>query len=219
VLVEHDFNEELGTCEYTVVTFNDFVPGIFSKIAGVMAAKGLQILDAQIITRNDGVVADTFQVGDPDFHGAPPAERRASIARTIIRILKGEDTVENLVERSRRILTARRFPASRQPTEVQVDNETSDRYTIVDVFADDRQGLLYVITYAIFTLGLSVHAARISTRLDQVADVFYVTALDGTKVEDHGRLEEIRSTIKDSIDRFLNNQQDERANLSSAISS
>ena len=219
VLVEHDFNEELGTCEYTVVTYNDLVPGIFSKIAGVMAAKGLQILDAQIITRSDGIVADTFQVSDPDFRGAPPAERRASIARTVIRILKGEDTVENLVDRSRRILTARRFPASRQPPEVQVDNETSDRYTIIDVFADDRQGLLYVITYAIFTLGLSVHAARISTRLDQVADVFYVTTLDGTKVEDHGRLEGIRSTIKESIDRFLNIQQDERANLSSAISS
>ena len=53
--------------------------------------------------------------------------------------------------------------------------------TILDVFADDRQGLLYVITNAIFQLGLSVHASRISTRLDQVADVFYVTRYGGTR--------------------------------------
>ena len=83
VLVEDTFNEALGTCEYTVLTFDDLTPGIFSKIAGVMAAKGLQILDAQIITRGDGIVVDTFQVSDPDYAGPPPLERRASIGHTI----------------------------------------------------------------------------------------------------------------------------------------
>ena len=202
-LAEGTYNEGLGTCEYTVVTFDGLTPGIFSKIAGVIAAKGLQILDAQIITRDDGVVVDTFQVGDPDFSGPPPTERLVSVARTIVRILKGEDTVENLMSRSSRLSTARRLPSSRQSTEVQVDNETSDRATIIDVFADDRQGLLYVITHAIFKLGLSVQAARISTRLDQVADVFYVTDMGGAKLQDHSRLETIRATIKEDIDRFL----------------
>ena len=203
VLVDEAFNETLGTCEYTVITFDALTPGLFSKIAGVLAAKGLQILDAQIITRHDGIVVDTFQVVDGDFTGAPPAERRESIARTIGRILKGEDTVEHLIERSPRLSAERRMPARRQPTEVQVDNETSDRFTIVDVFADDRQGLLYVITSAIFRLGLSVHAARISTRLDQVADVFYVTDLNGAKITDGARLEAIRAGLKNGLDRFL----------------
>ena len=50
----------IGTCEYTVVTHNDVTPGIFSKIAGVMAGSGVQILDAQILTRADGIVVDTL---------------------------------------------------------------------------------------------------------------------------------------------------------------
>ncbi|HJU05874.1 MAG TPA: HD domain-containing protein, partial [Nitrospiraceae bacterium] len=207
VLVEGHFNSALGTCEYTVVTVNDLTPGIFSKIAGVMAAKGLQILDAQIITRHDGIVVDTFQVTDPDHAGEPPLERRSSIGRTIVRILKGEDTIDYLLSRSRRLFTDRVLPNNRQPTEVQVDNETSGRFTIIDVFADDRQGLLYVMTHAIFALGLSVHAARISTRLDQVADVFYVTDLDGTKIEDHERMENIRTTLKEHIDVFLKTEE------------
>jgi len=98
------------------------------------------------------------------------------------------------------------LPASRQPTEVQIDNETSDRQTIIDVFADDRQGLLYVITHVIFQLGLSVHASRISTRLDQVADVFYVTDAADGKIHDPSRLEHIRTAIKDEVDRFLHEQ-------------
>jgi [protein-PII] uridylyltransferase len=218
VHVEHSFNRELGVSEYTVLTFNDLTPGIFSKIAGVMAAKGLQILDAQIITREDGVVVDTFQVSDGDYVGCPPSDRQASIAGLIRAVLKGEEVVEALVARHTRLPAGRRFPASRQGTEVQVDNETSDRFTIIDVFADDRQGLLYVITRAIFRLGLSVHAARISTRLDQVADVFYVTDAGGARPETPARLETIRETIKDEIDRFLAQADREQEGVSSGSS-
>lgn len=217
VLVEDRFNEELGICEYTVITHD--TPGIVSKIAGVMSSQGLQIVDAQITTREDGVVVNTFQASDPDFEGAPPAERGASIAEAIIRVLKGEEEVERVMSRNTRLSSVRPLPAGRHATEVQVDNETCDRSTIVDVFADDTQGLLYAITRSIFQLGLSVQAARISTRLDddikqslrtsgrhQVADVFYVTDRQGAKIEDHSRLEAIRQTIKEDIDQFMDRQ-------------
>ena len=206
VVVDSEFNPQLGTCEYVVVTHNDLIPGLFSKIAGVMATSGLQILDAQILTRKDGVVVDTFQVTDPDYHGAPPEERRRSIGDTIAAVLTGRDRIEDVMRRGARISLGRSLPAHRQPTEVRIDNETSDRFTIIDVFADDRQGLLYVITNAIFQLGLSVHASRISTRLDQVADVFYVTGRDGKKLEDHALLESIRGMLLKEIDTFLGAQ-------------
>jgi [protein-PII] uridylyltransferase len=203
VRVEPHFNDILGASEYTVITFNDLIPGVFSKIAGVMAAKGLQILDAHIMTRADGIVLDTFHVADPDYRGTPPADRAASIAETIERVLKGVETVENLFARSGRLASSRQFPADRRPTEVRIDNETSDGYTIIDVFADDRQGLLYVMTHAMFQLGLSVHASRISTRLDQVADVFYVTDQAGGKIEDPTRLEAVRVRITEEVDHCL----------------
>lgn len=216
VLVEETFDEELGMSEYTVITYDNLTPGIFSKMAGAMAAEGLDILDAQITTREDGIVVNTFQASDPDYAGVPPEDRRASVAETIIRVLKGEETVEQLMSRKTRMHTGHQLPASRHATEVQTDNGICDRFTIIDVFADDTQGLLYVITRAIFQLGLSVHAARISTGLDddiqqslrtvgrhQVVDVFYVTDQQGGKIEDHARLDAIRSTITQSIDQFM----------------
>ncbi len=216
VLVEETFNEELGMSEYTVITHDNLTPGLFSKMAGAMAAAGLEILDAQIITRDDGIVVNTFQASDPDYVGVPPEDRRASVAETIIRVLKGEESLDRLMRRNTRLSDAHRLPATRQATEVVIDNEICDRFTIIDVFADDTQGLLYIITHAIFDLGLSVHAARISTRLDddieqslrtvgrhQVVDVFYVTDQQGGKIEDHARLDVIRSTITQSIDQFM----------------
>ncbi len=203
VVVGTDFHAQLGTCEYVVIAHNDLIPGLFSKIAGVMASGGLQILDAQIVTRKDGIVVDTFQVADLDYQGAPPADRCESIRHRITEVLTGRQTIEAMMRRGARLSMGRTFPAHRQPAEVRIDNETSDRFTILDVFADDRQGLLFVITNAIFQLGLSVHASRISTRLDQVADVFYVTGTEGKKVEEAGRLESIRTAILNEIETFL----------------
>lgn len=200
------FNAELKVCEYTLVTFDTITPGIFMNATGVFAAKGLQVLDAQIVTREDGIVVDTFYVSDPDFAGEPPKERLESVGRTIVRILKGEDSVEHLVERCRRVGVGREFPIRRTPTEVQIDNETSDRYTIIDIFADDRQGLLYIMARSIFRLGLSIHAARIATRLDQVVDVFYVTGPHGGRIDDSAKCEIIQMAIQQDLDRFLSGQ-------------
>ena len=218
VKVESAFNEPLGTCDYAVITRHDVIPGIVYKIAGALAAMGLHILDAQIVTRQDDVVVDTFQVIDPDYAGVPPAARREDVARAIRSVLLGEELVEQLLRRHHRLDHQRRLPTGRQTTDVQVDNETSDRATIIDIFAEDRQGLLYIITRAIFTLGLSVQAARISTRLDQVADVFYVTDSKGGKVTDPDRLEAIRATIKGEVDRFLEGEMAVRVQTAPDVS-
>ncbi|WP_232068597.1 [protein-PII] uridylyltransferase [Nitrospira sp. KM1] len=203
VLVESDFNDDLAICEYSVITRNDLTPGIFSKIAGVMTGSGLQILDAQILTRRDGVVVDTFQVTDPDYLGKPPEDRRKTVGDRIAAVLKGWDHVDDVLRRGARLRTTRPLPKAREATEVRIDNETSDGFTIIDVFADDRQGLLYVITNAIFQLGLSIHAARISTRLDQAADVFYVADHAGRKLQDHAQLERVRAGVEQAIEQFL----------------
>ncbi len=203
VVVESGFNHELGTCEYTVIARDDLTPGIFSKIAGVMACSGLQILDAQIVTRVDGIVVDTFQVTDPDYQGVPPRDRMATVGDRIASVLKGWEHVDDLLRRGARLKLTRPLPKVKDATEVRIDNETSDGFTIVDVFADDRQGLLYVITNAIFQLGHSIHAARISTRLDQVADVFYITDQRGKKLDDHDQLERLRRGVEQAIENFL----------------
>jgi [protein-PII] uridylyltransferase len=203
VMVDVEYSPEYKTSEFTVYTFDELVPGIFSKISGVMAAKGLQILDAQIHTRKDGVVVDTFQVMDPDYIQRPPERRFEDICQTIRRVLLAEITVDELFARSVRYPSGRLLPPRFEPTRIEIDNELSDRYTIIDVFAHDRQGLLYVITKAIFDLALSVHFAKAATRLDQIVDVFYVTDLDIRKIDNDERLQSIRQTLASKIDEFL----------------
>jgi [protein-PII] uridylyltransferase len=189
---------------YTVYTFDNITPGLFSKIAGVLAAKGLQILSAQIATFKDGVVVDRFEVFDYDFVGEPPSDRLDNVRTTIAQVLRGERTIESVFAQSARV--GPRFQsqptAMEEPTQVKIDNDTSDNATIIEVFTSDRQGLLYVITRTIFQLGLSVSVAKIATSLDQVLDVFYVTDQSGKKVADELFLSQICYRLVHEIEAF-----------------
>lgn len=195
VRVEPDYCHALQLARYTVLTYEALTPGIVSKIAGTLAASGFQILDARIATRSDGVVIDTFSGIDKDFSGPPPAERLKELAGRIEQVLLGQEHVESLLSRRGEPLTRQGSTVAQDPPTVEIDNTSSDRFTIIEVFAPDRIGLLYALTGAMFNLGLSVYSAKISTHYDQIVDAFYVTRTNGERIEDQGLIERIRRQL------------------------
>jgi len=86
------------------------------------------------------------------------------------------------------------------PTEVTVDNRTSEQFTVIDVFTQDRVGLLFAITHTLYRLGLLIHLARISTNADQALDVFYVSDRDAGKIEDLDRMRELRAALLEKVE-------------------
>jgi [protein-PII] uridylyltransferase len=164
-------------------------PGLFAMLSGVLAAHGMNILAARIATSRDAVALDAFRIShaDTDIDFALDAERWERVERTLRGVLAGEVDVEELVRRSRRpsILSRRRRPA---PTRVEIDNRVARQYTVLDVYSADRVGLLFDITNCLYHLWLDIHLAKITTMVDQVLDVFYVTDNEGQKIEDPTRL-------------------------------
>ena len=166
-----------------------------------MSSHGLEIRTAQIHTLPDGLVLDRFWVHDPDYAGEPPPQRLGAG-----RAVAGPGPAEPHGP-------AAGVPAARGrwagigpcavpgvPTRVNIDNSTSGRFTIIDIFTHDRTGLLYAITRTLFELGLSVGRAKIGTFLDQVVDVFYVTDQQDRKIKDERRLEEIRRRLLEVVE-------------------
>jgi [protein-PII] uridylyltransferase len=192
---------ETGTVEFLVSTHEDITPGVFHKLTGGLTSQGLEILSADINTLADRLVLDLFVVRDPDFSGEPPPDRIASINRRLTEALTADQQPA-----FRKVWSSakqqNRDALSVLPTRVSADNSTSDRYTIIDVFASDRTGLLYTIARTIFELGVSVSLAKIGTYLDQVVDVFYVTDQAGRKIDDESRLEQIRTRLLEAIESF-----------------
>jgi [protein-PII] uridylyltransferase len=84
-------------------------------------------------------------------------------------------------------------------TRVEFDNVVSERYTVIDIRAQDRLGLLYVISSTLSDMDLDVTLAKIATEVDQAVDVFYVTEKQGSKVAEGSRMEQIRETLMRAI--------------------
>jgi [protein-PII] uridylyltransferase len=202
VLIDVYRNREKKWVEVTVHTLDTVVPGIFSKISGCLTANGLQIAGAQVHTTLKGVVADSFQVYDSEKEDVYFDEKWTKVKKNIREVLTGQKTVEELFMERTPTLAGEREHLQAIPVIVEIDNDTSDECTIIDIFASDKMGLLYAITRAIFELDLSVHSARIATRLDQIVDVFYVKERSGGKVTDPDRIRNIKSTLLATVEKF-----------------
>jgi [protein-PII] uridylyltransferase len=186
--------------EFTVCTADR--PGLFSMLAGVLAAAGLNIVSARITTSTDGTVLDEFRISHVDSRETVLEESRwERVRRTLEAVLRGAVDVEALVEESRRpsVLSKGHHGGSRGATDVHVDNEVSPDSTVLDVYTQDRVGVLFTITNCLYRLGLQIHLAKITTTVDQVLDVFYVTDGAGQKVEDAKRLEMIKHALVDRL--------------------
>ena len=211
VQVKGRYEATTNTVEYRVYTRDRVGSGIFSKVTGVLTAKRLEILSANICTTQDGYIVDSFVVYDGDYTGEIPPERIDEVSAAITDLLTGDGTVEALLQRSRRFGGTSTAQLIREPTRVVIDNDSSERFTIVDVFAHDCPGLLYTIAATLLSLNLSVSRAKIATHVDQVVDVFYVTDREGSKVHDDRRLSTIQTVLCHRIEQLQIDTQGQRA--------
>ncbi len=198
------YQPETDAVQCTIATYEHIVPGLFHRLTGVLSSHGLQIRSAQIHTLPDGLVLDRFWVHDPDFAGEPPAERLEQVERSLVESLQNPVGQPPAFRHTWQVGSHRKVRVPGVPTRVNIDNSTSSRFTIIDVFTHDRTGLLYAITRALFELDLSVARAKIGTFLDQVVDVFYVTDLNGEKVKDAEQLQIIHRRLLEVVESGSN---------------
>jgi [protein-PII] uridylyltransferase len=116
---------------------------------------------------------------------------------TLRQVVAGELSVDDLLKRRRKPLSPQPQLA-RKPVRVMISNTESDFYTLVDVVADDRSGLLYDVTRCIGLLDFEIYISKAATIKDQVTDTFYLKDRDGNKIRDTDALEQLRRALLES---------------------
>jgi [protein-PII] uridylyltransferase len=189
---------KLKYSQFTVFTLD--MPGLFSKIAGALASKGLSILWAQIFTRADGVVIDTFQL---DIQSPGWTEEEfvwKDLEAELKEILVGKKDISAIISARQQ----RQDSQTAQPviieTDISISDDISDTHTVIDVRTRDRIGLLYTLTHTLAKLKLSIASARIATYGMRAVDVFYVTDWDGEKIKKPETLIEIKKALTEALD-------------------
>jgi len=201
VLMQLAHQAASGYSEFTICAHD--MPGLFSRITGVMAANGVNILGAQINTIRNGKVLDILQVNSPQGMLITDQQRWQKVEAEMRQAIHGEVKVADLVARRQRPTLLTSHPAPRFPTRVEIDNEVSVDYTVLDIYTHDKVGLLYLITSTLTRLGLYIGVSKISTKVDQVADVFYVRDIFGQKIMAADKLADITTQLKTAIDEWV----------------
>jgi len=170
--------------------------GIFSRAAGALALRGLDVLQADAYSSDAGMAISQFRVAEPD---TPVDWER--VTDDIHQCLHGHLAIDaRIAERAR--VYRRRTALAAKPvgTSVIFDIESATDATIIEVRTEDHIGVLYHLTRTLAEMGLDIRSAKIQTISNEVVDTFYVTSSDGPTLDDLHR-REIEAALRHSLMR------------------
>jgi [protein-PII] uridylyltransferase len=181
------------TTENSIIVVTPDRPGTFSKVAGVMALHGLDVLGAEAHSDEQGMAASEFRVQPPATHSIEWGRVIDSVERS----LRNELALEaRLVERAREYGTPRAKTAiPPAPPSVRFDDTASSNSTLLEVRAPDKVGLLHNIAKTIADMGLDIRHARVQTLGNEVVDTFYVRTSMGKKLTDAVHRAEVEKAL------------------------
>lgn len=194
------FSDSNGYTGITVIT-KDF-PSLLSKLCGVLAINDINIHDAKIFTRKDGIVIDTFNVTDFSTHKKLEHDRFKKIEDDMNLAVRGllQLGKEVALLKSKWWRIESKF--FKKKGNVKVAFENHERFTIIDVHSPDRLGFLYHVTSKMNELGLNIFFAKISTQGDEIVDAFYVLDRNSKKISPND-YEFVKNEITSAIEKLL----------------
>ena len=180
--------------ELTVVSLDK--PFLFSNICGVLAYFGMDILRGHALTSPAGLALDVFQFADGEGFLARNSEGPKEFDRRLREVVSGTTDVRVLLKSKETSVLARRALVRRTPV-VHFDTGHSQKYTVLELVADDAPGLLHRVSRVISDHGVDVDLVLISTEGQKAIDVFHITR-GGSKLS-----EADEAALKDDLERML----------------
>lgn len=162
-----------GSAEVFVYCHN--AVNIFSLSTATLDQLGLTILDARIITTNDGYVLNSFQILEQSGEPITDLYREVNIAKAIRQSLKDKKVKQERNIFCTRSRQAQHFPI---PTMISFHADVLNQRVVMELVTTDCAGLLSTIGQVFAEKHLELHSAKITTIGSRVEDMFYLTATE-----------------------------------------
>jgi [protein-PII] uridylyltransferase len=174
---------------------------LLAKIAGSFSVVPINILSADVFSRGDNAVLGVFRVCDTKAHAVTNPHDFERVEQTLRLALENEHfDFLPLIEKTRRQTRHRFAPWIEFPTRIAVDNKTHPVYTLIEIQAPDRLGLLYDILGCLDREGVLIALSRINTQAGAALDTFYVMdRATHAKISDMHRIAAIQQHLQAAI--------------------
>lgn len=203
VKMDVKLSEDGNYHEVTIVTKDN--PGLFAKICAIFSLNRLSILEAQLNTSLNGDVVDIFRVVNPSGRPVRREFDWKKVETELVRVIGNGEAGWSEIEKAESFLRAKpsrgmlKQARGALETEVVIDNDVSADYTVVEVHAPDRIGLLYKIAHWFYKSGYDISMARVLTTAGHAIDIFYITNTRGKKIGQKEEGEWIMRGLKDCL--------------------
>ena len=171
-------------------------PGLFHAVVAAIGAAGGNIIDARLYTGTDGRALDNILVQRLDGTAFDDPTHLGRLVKGI------RDGVEGRVDPAAKLAARNAARPATGPFPIEasalIDNDASNRYTVVEVNAADRPALLGDLAGALGQAGFAIHSAHIATYGTRAVDVFYLTDASGAKITDEVRLKSLARALQDA---------------------
>src|SRR5579863_143938 len=181
--------------EMTLVTTDR--PFLFGKVAGALAAWGMNIVKATAFSNQAGRVVDTFYFTDRFRTLELNLSEWERFKRGVSDVLTGETDLERMLRSRMQAEERKNAPKVKIKTSIEFDEKCSSNSTLVQVVAQDRPGLLYTVASCFSHHKCNIEIALIDTEGQMAIDVFYLTAHRKKLTGDH--LREMETALGEAL--------------------
>ncbi len=181
------------------------MPGLFAALCAIATASGAAIASAKVITTTSKMAFDVFLLHD-GRGGAFAANNPRALKRMqdmLDRYLTDWELPRAFARRR-----SRREAAFQVMSEVVIDNESSERATLIECVGADAHGLLRDLSQTLNQCQVNIHSAHITTYGERAVDIFYVNERNGGKIRNARRREFIRRKLLQVLDQFEAEKQE-----------
>lgn len=179
--------------ELTLVTGDR--PFLFAKLAGVLAAWGMNIVKANAFSNQAGTVVDTLYFTDRFRTLELNLSEWDRFRRSVASVLLGEADLDKML-RDRQRSDKAAIAKVKVETKVEFDDLSSATTTIVQVIAQDRPRLLHRIASCLSDQKCNIEIALIDTEGQMAIDTFYLTG-EGKKLTAEHRSKVERALLEE----------------------
>ena len=187
-----------GYTELVIVTENS--PLLLEKTCCALAENGINILSADIFTRPDGLVLDIFRVTTTEQTAVTNQTQELAVVQALYKLHQQEayDPAKHLVVKPN-YLRDTSEGAVPFPVRAYADPDADPSFTVIEVQAIDRIGLLHDLFHLLNKHGLQTIHSRVATEKGAALDSFYVLDATGEKTIDPKLLSALTHDIQQVI--------------------